>query len=297
MARNEQPARSTVGAGVVFTVGIALVIGSPGIAGAQLLDRASSAARGSDDGGSQSRSDDRSSDSSDDDDDRGSSDGLLGSASRAARGGARTGGSGASSGGGWEGPTPSRARVSVPYSIAVAEVTVTSGDDAPAPVAARLELEGGYVLAGAGRIGAGARVELPWAFDVAARYSLFVEPREDGWDAVALGRIGLDWRAVDESSVVVRIGGALRHFQDGAGGLFGADVALGVDLFLGPPVIVSLELGAGFVGEAFVAQGRGSLGFLVGACELYVGYDFEGLWSGSIGVDLGGPMLGVRGWL
>lgn len=291
MAKNGEPARSTVQGAIVFTMTVLL---GPPAAQAQLLDRASSAARG--DSGSQDRSDDR----SDDDDDRSSSssddDGALGSASRAARGGSSGGGRGSSGSSGWEGPAVHRARASVPYSVAVVGVGIESGEVADVPVAARLELEGGYVIAGAGRIGAGARLELPW-FDIAARYSLFLEPRESGWDAVALGRIGLDWRAVDEEPVVVRIGGGLRHFEDAAGGLFGADVVLGVDLFLGPPVILSLELGAGFVGEAFLAQARGSVGFAVDACEIYVGYDFEGLWSGGGGVDLGGPMLGVRGWL
>lgn len=160
----------------------------------------------------------------------------------------------------------------------------------------RGEVEGGYVLAGAGRVGAGLRLELPVPLDLFARYSLFIEPLSRGTDYAALGRVGLDWRFIDTPEVLGRLGAAFRHFQDAAGAMLGADAALGFDFFPGEPWVMSIDASIGFVGAAMVAQVRASVGVLIDVLEIYAGYDYEGLFAEGNDVDLGGPMLGLRIW-
>lgn len=290
---------------------LVLLLLAPAPASAQLLGRASDAARGS------SSSNDN--DYDDDDDDGGS---FLSSASSAARGddyddydqdyddddydydgGGSTLGraSGAARSGGWGSGSGSGEVFLVrgcPYEDDRAGLGFSAPvGEAPPGVAARLEVEGGYALEGAGRGAFAARVQLSgFALDLTTRYSIFVEPVESGVLALALGRVGLEYRLLDLPAAQIRLGGGLRHMQDELGAIFGGDATIGVDLFLGDPVIVSLEAGAGIVGEAAVALVRGRIGVIFDSTEIYAGYHYEGLFAGQH-VDLGGPMAGVRYWL
>lgn len=294
-----------------------LILAGPVSARAQLLDRASSAVRG----GSDDDDDDRQSSSSygqdDDDDDDGGS--FLGSASDAVRGsGGSSRSSGSSSygrsrgytsrGGGGGGPYGGFGASAGPYQRYVLGAHPYSGDCSGygyvstdetdlGRTATRIELEAGYALGGAGRGGASARIQLPIPLDLTVRYSVFAEPQESGVQVAALGRFGLEWRFLDTPVIQMRLGGGGRHFQDAAGGMFGLDVLLGMDIFPGAPLVITVEGGAGFVGQAIVAQVRGTIGATVDAFEIYAGYDYEGLFAGGVHVDLGGPMLGLRLWL
>lgn len=273
---------------------LAIVLAFPSAGEAQLLGRASSAVRGDDDSRSSGQDDD-----SDRDRDYGreSSGGLVSSASRAVRGSSGRG-AGWGSGGGGIGAA-ALCPLGVPYASPRYHAQQDGGSYAAEPVrlAGRLELELGYALGGAGRVGFAARLQLPVLLDFATRYSVFVEPTEDGVVAAALGRIGADIRLVDDRWVQIRIGGGLRHFHDEIDGAIGGDFAIGVDAFPVEPLVISGELTAGVVGEAVVVQARASLGLIVDSVEIYGGYDYEALFAGSVQVDLGGPMLGVRGWL
>ena len=164
----------------------------------------------------------------------------------------------------------------------------------------RIALDGGFVYPAerisVGRIGASLRIQLPVGLEIVARYGIFVEPRPGRTDSLALGRIGLDWRLVTEDFMQFRLGAALRHFHDRDGDLFGGDIEAGLDFFPIEPLILTFEANVGFLGNALLVQARGSIGFLVSIFEVYVGYDYQGIF-GSQNVDLGGPMLGLRFWM
>ncbi len=283
---------------------VAGIVLAPCAAHAQLLGRASSAVRDGD--ASSSRQ-------SDDDDDRDSGDSgggggsVLGSASHAVRDGGGGGGGGSYydwGGGGSSAPAFSIASgatcpLGLPYMLDAGTTSAPADADSQsgARIALRLDTELGYVIAGAARAGFGARLQLPLFFDLTARYSVFFEPTNEGIVVAALGRIGADFRIVDDRWIQLRVGGGLRHFHDDLGGILGGDFALGLDIFPGEPFVVSGELSVGAVGQAFVVQARGSVGVIVDSVEIYAGYDYEALFAGGAQVDLGGPMLGVRAWL
>ena len=279
-------------------------LGTTGVAFAQLLGRASSAVHGSDDSGGQSDDDDEDYDydyGSDDDDYGQDDDGLIGSASGAVHGSSsgRSRGSGRS----FRSGRPiafGHVLGSAPYvggNAGYARPMVEDGQEYEPRMGGRISAELGYALGGAGRAAVAGRLSFPFLLDVVTRYSFFVEPTEGGLQAAALGRVGLELRIVDVPALQIRIGGGLRHFQDVVGGAFGGDGTLGIDIYPGEPVILSLEVGGGAVGQAAVVVARGSLGFIIDNTEIFAGYHYEGLFAGPVHVDLGGPMLGVRAWL
>lgn len=286
-----------------LVVGLALavtVLGSTQAARAQLLERASSAVRDEPQQSRDDRDDDR-------DDDQGSSsnddEGQLRRGSRTVRGSGSDGSRPRSSGVSvWGAGRPYyRASVAPTYSGGEGEkVTTAPASDGLARTTTRIALEGGFVYPAdpisVGRVGASFRFQTTFGLEIAARYSIFVEPRPAGTDSLVLGRIGLDWRIITEEVMQFRVGAAVRHFQDRFGGLFGADLEAGLDFFPVDPLILSFEANIGFVDSAMVVQARGAIGLLVDVFEIYLGYNYEGIF-GSQNVDLGGPMLGLRFWM
>jgi hypothetical protein len=172
-----------------------------------------------------------------------------------------------------------------------------SGAPRASRFASRLSAEVGYALGGALRGGVDGRLALPYLLDISTHYSFFLEATEEGLVAAALGRISAELRLIDDPVAQLRLGGGIRHFHDSLGGVVGGDGLIALDLFPIDPVVVSTELGIGFVGEAVVVSARGTVGAIFDSTEIYAGYHYEGLFAGGEHVDLGGPILGVRAWL
>lgn len=160
----------------------------------------------------------------------------------------------------------------------------------------RLEAETGYVIAGAWRVAAAARVQFPFFVDLAARYALFLEPGEVEVSTFVIGRVDLELRLLDTNGMQLRLGGGLRHAHDPLGSVFGGGMGLAMDIFPFQPVILSLSADFGVVGQAVLASARASLGLIVDGTEIYVGYHYEVL-LGAVDADLGAVLLGVRAWL
>ncbi len=171
------------------------------------------------------------------------------------------------------------------------------GNERYARTAFRLEAELGYAIQGAGRIAAAARVQLPFYVDLAARYSLYW----DASDLLAIGRVNLELRLIDAVGVQLRIGAGFLHFHDAQGPLYGIGCLIGIDLFFVEPLVISAE--AVFGGllatdpSTLVPTLRARIGLLVDATEFYAGYHYEAVLGSDVVVDLGGPMLGVRHWM
>jgi hypothetical protein len=307
----------------LLAVFAASTFGLSGVAHAQLLDRASRAVRGDDDDPPRSRRDD----DDDDVDDRGS---LLDRASHTVREPSYRGddddgyddrgyddrgydrgydrvyvaSAGYTSAGEYEyeGSGYGVDAIHVPWVLgafpyangAPGYSVESTGDNAR--TAGTFEIEAGYALGGAGRAGVGARLMLELPLDILVRYSVFFELVDHGVQVAAIGRVGLAWRLLESAPVHIRIGGGLRHFQDHLGGVVGVDGSLGVDIFPGSPLVISVDGSIGFVGQAMVAQVRAELGLMIDLVEIYAGYNYEGLVAAEH-VDLGGPMLGIRAWL
>ena len=104
---------------------------------------------------------------------------------------------------------------------------------------------------------------------------------------------------LDEDDVHLRLGGSLRHFQDYAGARFGGELVAGLELFPADPLVLGIEGAVGVVGDAWAAEVRGTIGLMIEVVELYAGWHHLALdaLNGSGGVELTGPIAGVRLWI
>lgn len=169
---------------------------------------------------------------------------------------------------------------------------------APSRVRAVIGFDAGYVLHGVARGALSARLELPPMIDVVLGYSGYLEPTDAGFDAIAIGRLGLGARLVDEEVAQVRLAIAARHLQDWLGPRFGVEGQLAIDVDVYDATVLTIEGALGTLGEAFTAQARASIGVRpVEAVEIYVGYDhlvLQPLEAEVSAVELGGPIAGLR---
>jgi hypothetical protein len=274
---------------------------------AQTLDRASAAVRS---GGGGSRSSASSPPRT-----RGGGGGSFaagGSAPRQ-RSGSRSSGSSGGLGLGWalDAPPPGRlprhdtpgtgpAWIPPPAAPAAPDPDQGSGMSARDP-GTRVFLAAGfdaaYVIPSMVRGTVSGRLVLPATLELLVQYAGYLEPRPHGLDAIAIGRLafGTRFRA---QSVDVRVLFGGRHFQDWFAAQLGLDAMIAMDLAPVDPLVVSAELAIGFVGSAWIAQARATIGARIDDVELHLGYDHVAIdaWNGEGGVQLGGPLLGVRVW-
>ena len=177
------------------------------------------------------------------------------------------------------------------------------GEDGPGPgrrSAANASVEGAYLYDDVWRGAASLRVAFV-PVEIVSRTSYLVEaPEGDPVDAMYLGDAAIMFVPAREREYTVRIGGGIRYMIDGrTPGLgrrdyaMGFDFGAGFDLFPRRPLVVSGRVDAGHLWKAWVLQARATVGVIAGPIELYAGYDHLQIARAR----LGGPVLGVRGWL
>ncbi len=161
--------------------------------------------------------------------------------------------------------------------------------------------EASYVFDNILRTRVAARILTPSRLELDGAISFFTEsiPETGGFETALLGRVGLSVRFAQESDVQFRTGANILHWNYEGEQRNGFAGSYGFDFFPGRPVVGSVELLLGGLGDAFYFEARGTLGVSLGRAEVYVGYDFIRLHEIDSGqeVDLGGPLMGVRLWL
>lgn len=279
----------------------ALALGPASSAGAQLLRRASDTVRSSEPSRSSSRDDDRGSRRSRERSD----DSTLGRSSGAVRSGGGGRGSGGRERGRWYGPRrwnygPSYGVYVTTPAAAYAGPSLEPEHEPELRTMVVAQVEGSYVAGDVGRATAGVRVLLPAPVELHAGYSAYFEPLPGGGlEALALGRLGAAYRMIDDDDLQLRIGGSVRHWQDALGARFGGEVALGLDMFPAEPLVLGIEGAIGIVGDAWAVEVRGTVGVMLEIVELYAGWHHLALEAinGTGGVELTGPIAGVRLWI
>lgn len=134
------------------------------------------------------------------------------------------------------------------------------------PTRTQLGLEtGGIVLGPADawypglRVGATARVELPFRLDVDFAYAGYFDFREG--ERLGLGHLGLAYRVVDVDFFVLRVGARAIRMRDPLGAVNGGEwLTFGLTYVTDGIISAAVDLGSGKVGEAFFVSVRGSLG-------------------------------------
>ncbi len=167
-------------------------------------------------------------------------------------------------------------------------------------VAFQATAEGMPPVGGVGRLQMSARLQTAFRLELDTAYALYLE-RPDaastpGWSGAWLGHSHVAFEFARSERVQFRAGLGVRHWADASGSALGLDLLYGIDVFWGRPVTTSLEVTGGSVGHAWVAEPRGTVGFMVGPAEVFGGYD--AVWIGGAGPTayLGGPVIGTRAY-
>lgn len=158
----------------------------------------------------------------------------------------------------------------------------------------RASVEGGLVDQNLTRFTVAGRISGNHRFEIETKWDSFTESLGGGaLDQIWLGDVNVTWQHAVGRHGQFRTGVGLRTMVDVDGTTdHGVNFTYGFDLYPASPLVVHAAIDVGTVGQAGFVQANGALGLMVGALELYVGYDQT--WVGD--VDLGGPMVGVRMW-
>jgi hypothetical protein len=165
-------------------------------------------------------------------------------------------------------------------------------------VAVHVSAEGGWLLSDVGRAALEVRALLPYRFEVDVGAASFVERRvrADGgarWDYAVTGTAHVGWTFAQDEHWQFRSLLGVRTWSDAEGTAVGFDLRYGVEVFPVQPLIVSVDLAAGYTGATWLLRARGTLGLALGPVEVYAGWDHTVVG----GVVLGGVVGGLRAWI
>ena len=111
-------------------------------------------------------------------------------------------------------------------------------------------------------------------------------------DNLKTGDINLLFRFAEMDHMQWRIGAGINWFDSRTVSDGGINLTTRLDIFPVKPLVMTGEVDYGWVGGAEMFHGSLSAGFMWDRVELFTGYDFRKIG----GVELEGPMFGVRLW-
>jgi hypothetical protein len=157
----------------------------------------------------------------------------------------------------------------------------------------RLTLQDSHDFRGLNRASALVLLDTSTRFGVQTGWT-YLHERLDGGrsDELVLGDITLTFRFAQNPWVQMRAGLGARILADHGDGELGFNFTYGADCFPVKPLVLSVVMDAGTVGEAGLFHGRATVGVTRRGWELFTGYDY--LRIGSVAIH--GPALGLRYW-
>jgi hypothetical protein len=158
------------------------------------------------------------------------------------------------------------------------------------PWAGQVSLDAGF-MSGIGQNSLDLRVLMPGRFELSARNTVLWEPAARDYSLLGSAVLGI--RFLQTPTALMRLTGGLSYFGHLLHAEPGAELGIGMDLFLGRPWVLSASASAALIGQTVTPQARIQLGYLFGRTEVFAGYQY--LQIGS--VSLSTPLLGTRIWL
>jgi hypothetical protein len=155
-------------------------------------------------------------------------------------------------------------------------------------------LESGYMLQQVVPTTAGVRLQLPLRLELDSRVTLLRDFAEQTAEHALSMNSHVAYRFARGRRADFRTGVGVRLYVFDKT-LAGVDLLYAIDSYLGRGVVARIELHAGTLGRAFLAQARATLGVMVERFELYAGYDHMVV-AGEGTARLGGAVAGVRSW-
>jgi len=140
-----------------------------------------------------------------------------------------------------------------------------------------------------------ARWLLPKRFELSGRADMLTDTGRAA-DRAWMGTAHLSYRFAQAKYMDFRTGVGPRVFELDRTH-WGVDLLYAMDVYGRHPIVFRMELHVGLLGAAAFGQVRGTLGWMVGRAELYAGYEKMAMSDGKgAGVNLGGPIAGIRAW-
>jgi hypothetical protein len=167
--------------------------------------------------------------------------------------------------------------------------------DLPAlsPLALRISLENGHDFADLNRVGGQVILETRSRLGLHTSWNWYHENLGRGRsDETFLTDLNLTIRFAQSERVQMYAGLGARILADQYDADAGFNAIYGADFFPVRPLVLSWQIDGGSLGSAGVFHTRGSVGVLLRNWELFAGYDYLDIG----GIDLQGPLIGVRGW-
>jgi hypothetical protein len=159
--------------------------------------------------------------------------------------------------------------------------------------AGRFSVEYGTDFDGLEKVGGRVLLETTSRFGIQARLNCFREKLWCGcFDELTLGSTELTFRFAQSPHIQMYAGLGVRWLDDRFDTEWGVNFTYGADLFPVKPLVVSLSLDAGTLGDAGVFEARGTVGAIFHRFEVFTGYEHR--WIGS--ADLGSFLAGLRVW-
>jgi hypothetical protein len=160
-------------------------------------------------------------------------------------------------------------------------------------LSARLSVETGSNFDGLDRVGTRLRIDSTSRFGLELRYDYFEERLPCGChDQFDFGSLDLTYRFAQSANMQMYAGLGLNALDTGSRTRYGFDFIYGADIFPVKPIVASLSVEAGTPGDAGLFRARGTIGANWRNFESFVGYDYLNIG----GVDLQGPLVGLRFW-
>jgi hypothetical protein len=158
---------------------------------------------------------------------------------------------------------------------------------------ARVSVERGSDFSGLERIGGQVILDSSSRWGLHSSFNgYYEEHRHCRCDETFIGDVNVRYRFAQSEWAQMYAGLGVRFLSDRWDGEAGINFLYGGDFFPAQPVVFSWQVDGGSLGHAGVFHGRATLGVLWRRWELFGGYDYLNIG----GVDLQGPMLGLRGW-
>lgn len=158
--------------------------------------------------------------------------------------------------------------------------------------AGRLSLEYGDDFNEVYRFGGNVLFSTTFGFGVQASLNSFGEHSSGASDRLFIGDVNFVYRFYESEHAQWRWGVGVNWLDDALGSEAGFNFTLGADFYPNDPFIVSGEIDWGWLGAAELFHGRVSLGVIRHGWEIFTGYDYYNIG----GVEIDGPMLGLRVW-
>lgn len=157
----------------------------------------------------------------------------------------------------------------------------------------QVQFELGSDFDGLDRDGVSFLLEGTAGFGVDFDWNTYTEELADGGhDELHIGELNLLYRVVETDRALVRVGVGAAWLGDRYDTNAGVNFTLQADLAPREPIVLSGQLDLGTLGDAQHLHAAGTVGVMLNRCEVFGGYDYRRIG----GVEIQGPMVGVRVW-